>query len=163
MTTLHTLPKSTARRARRGRGIAAGQGKTGGRGTKGQKARAGYNIPAGFEGGQTKLYLRLPKRRGEANRPRPGKATVTLGLLDRHFANGERVTLRSLRTKGLIDQAATRVKIVGTGTLTKTLKFAGVSFTGSVYTQLFGEKLTADKSKRHSELDSESGSRFRQS
>lgn len=137
MTTLHALPKSTNRRTRRGRGIAAGKGKTGGRGTKGQKARAGHNIPAGFEGGQTKLYMRLPKRRGESNSPRPGKASVTLGGLNQAFIDGERVTLSNLKKKGLISPQARRVTIVGTGTLEKKLKFAGVHFTASAHAVIY--------------------------
>src|SRR3989338_8293319 len=96
MTSLHDLPKVTRPNVRSGRGIAAGKGKSAGRGTKGQKARAGARIPAGFEGGQTKLYRRLPKRRGEGNSPKPGRASVTLAQLDSQFTAGERVTLKSL-------------------------------------------------------------------
>lgn len=137
MTTLHTLPKSTKKHSRRGRGIAAGQGKTGGRGTKGQKARAGHNIPAGFEGGQTKLFMRLPKRRGESNTPKPGKVTVTLGLLNHAFAAGERVTLQALKRKGLVSSNARQITVVATGTLDKTLKFAGVHFTASAHALVY--------------------------
>lgn len=61
---LHSLPKITQSKKRVGRGIAAGQGKTAGRGTKGQKSRSGHNIPRFFEGGQTKLFARLPKVKG---------------------------------------------------------------------------------------------------
>lgn len=145
MVMLHSLPKTTKPRHRKGRGIAAGQGKTGGRGTKGQKARAGHNIPAGFEGGQTKLYMRLPKRRGESNGPRTGKATITLATLDRHFAAGERVTPAVLIKKGLIAKSATNIRIVGTGTLSKQLKFAGVSFSGPVHAQLYSKTTTTSK------------------
>ncbi len=49
---------------RRGRGIAAGLGKTSGRGTKGQNSRTGGGVKLGFEGGQTKFSMRLPKNRG---------------------------------------------------------------------------------------------------
>ena len=45
-----------------GRGIGSGNGKTSGRGQKGQKARSGGGVRRGFEGGQTPLYRRLPKR-----------------------------------------------------------------------------------------------------
>jgi large subunit ribosomal protein L15 len=57
-------PNAGARKNRRrlGRGPGSGWGKTGGRGGKGQTARSGSSIPAGFEGGQTPLYARLPKR-----------------------------------------------------------------------------------------------------
>lgn len=53
------------RKSRVGRGISAGQGKTCGRGTKGQKARSGYNLPRKYEGGQTPLVMRMPKKRGK--------------------------------------------------------------------------------------------------
>lgn len=139
MSSLHELPRSTDSRIRRGRGIAAGRGKTAGRGTKGQKARAGHNIPAGFEGGQTKLYMRLPKRRGEGNAPRPGRAAVTLGTLDRHYKAGERVTVASLLNRGIVPVGTTSVRIVATGALTKSLKFSGVTFSPRVYETLYGK------------------------
>src|SRR5687768_17979078 len=49
-------------RKRLGRGIGSGLGKTAGRGHKGQRARKSGNVRPGFEGGQMKLYMRLPKR-----------------------------------------------------------------------------------------------------
>ncbi|MBI4023218.1 50S ribosomal protein L15 [Candidatus Berkelbacteria bacterium] len=140
MTSLHQLPKLTRRKRRPGRGISAGQGKTAGRGTKGQKARTGYNIPAGFEGGQSKLYLRLPKRRGLRNQARATRATVTLRTLEAAYQTGERVSLATLKHKGLISSQARGVKVVATGQLTKALKFAGVQFTKSVYEQLYSQK-----------------------
>lgn len=140
MADLHNLPRTTNRAKRVGRGIAAGQGKTAGRGTKGQKARTGANIPTGFEGGQSKLYMRLPKLRGLGNNPRTVRATVTLAQLDKTFANGDVVSLDTLKAKGLAHGGAQAARIVGTGTLTKTLKFRGLSFTASVYETLYGKK-----------------------
>lgn len=62
---LHELPAPPRRPKKRvGRGIAAGQGKTAGRGTKGQRARTGFKLPRRFEGGQSSLIMRLPKKRG---------------------------------------------------------------------------------------------------
>lgn len=142
MADLHNLPRTTTRSKRPGRGIAAGQGKTAGRGTKGQKARTGANIPTGFEGGQSKLFMRLPKLRGLGNKPRTVRATVTLAKLDSTFANGDVVSLETLKMKGIVSKAAESAKIVGTGTLTKTLKFRGLSFTKSVYAALYGTKQT---------------------
>ena len=54
------MKKKTSNRV--GRGIGSGNGKTSGRGQKGQKARSGGGVRRGFEGGQTPLYRRLPKR-----------------------------------------------------------------------------------------------------
>lgn len=65
MINLSELPKTETRKAKRvGRGVGSGKGKTAGRGTKGQKSRSGYNIPLRFEGGQTPLVQRLPKKKG---------------------------------------------------------------------------------------------------
>lgn len=62
---LHELSiKAKPSKRRRGRGIAAGLGKTSGRGTKGQNSRTGGGVKLGFEGGQTKFSMRLPKKRG---------------------------------------------------------------------------------------------------
>ena len=114
---LHELTKLTHRKARVGRGIAAGQGKTAGRGTKGQKARTGKGAPTGFEGGQTRLYRRLPKKSGFQS-IRPQYATITLAMLERTFADKARVDLKALKTAGLI-QAGERARIVKSGTLTR--------------------------------------------
>lgn len=60
---LTTLPKIKRNsRIRVGRGIGSGKGKTSGRGVKGQKARTGHHSVKGFEGGQTPIYMRLPKK-----------------------------------------------------------------------------------------------------
>lgn len=147
MADLHNLPRTTTRVKRLGRGIAAGQGKTAGRGTKGQRARTGANIPTGFEGGQSKLFMRLPKLRGLKNGPRTAKATVTLAQLEKHFQSGDVVSLETLKQKGVLDNSAECVKVVNTGTLTKKLKFRGLSFTKSVHAALYGEKQAAQSTK----------------
>ncbi|MBI2590153.1 50S ribosomal protein L15 [Candidatus Berkelbacteria bacterium] len=135
MAFLHNLKQVSNRAKRRGRGIAAGQGKTGGRGTKGQKARTGANIPTGFEGGQSRLYIRLPKRRGEGFSPRFDRAAITLEKLDQVYQVGERVSVRTLKNKGLIKPKIISVKIIKRGQLTKSLKFSGVRFTQSIHQQ----------------------------
>jgi large subunit ribosomal protein L15 len=55
-------PGATSSKKRKGRGPGSGLGKTSGRGGKGQTARSGSSIRPGFEGGQTPLYRRMPKR-----------------------------------------------------------------------------------------------------
>ena len=60
---LENLPKIKRNsKIRVGRGIGSGKGKTSGRGVKGQKARTGHHSVKGFEGGQTPIHMRLPKR-----------------------------------------------------------------------------------------------------
>ncbi len=145
MTKLHALPSIGRKPKRLGRGISAGQGKSAGRGTKGQKARTGFNIPAGFEGGQTKLFMRLPKLRGRRFPHRQKPATVTLGQLEARFKDNERVTLATLKAQGLVDSSARAAKVVATGTLTKKLKFRGLTFSTAAHAQLIKGKQRAAK------------------
>lgn len=134
---LNNLPKTVKKTKRHGRGIAQGLGKTAGRGTKGQKSRSGFNIPAGFEGGQTKIYRRLPKKRGLGFTSKQKPETVTLAMIEKNYKDGERVSLKSLKKKGLISKYAIGSKIVAKGALSKNLKFAGIKFTSTAYNQIF--------------------------
>jgi len=107
--------------------------KTAGRGTKGQKARSGSSVDPLFEGGRSTLIDRLKKVRGFKS-PRPKRATVTLGVLERHFQPGEEVSRESLIGKKLFTPAALRggIKIVSKGTLSKKLLFdSRIRFSGS--------------------------------
>lgn len=108
------------RRKRLGRGISSRRGTFSTRGVKGQKARAGARIRAGFEGGQTPLYARLPKRRGFQS-PHEQAAVVNLDTLERHFQAGAMITRAALVTAGLIHRDARRVKILGDGAVSKAL------------------------------------------
>ena len=88
-----TPAQVTKTRTRVGRGIGSGLGKTSGRGHKGQKARSGGGVRRGFEGGQTPLYRRLPKR-GFTNIHAKTYTEVTLTMLNK--ATTEEVTAESL-------------------------------------------------------------------
>ncbi|MGD8237378.1 MAG: 50S ribosomal protein L15 [Armatimonadota bacterium] len=122
---------SKRKRRRVGRGISAGQGKTCGRGQKGQKART--NVRPGFEGGQTPLYRRLPKLRGQTNRAmnigihRKRYAVVNVGQLERFEANAD-VTPESLRAAGLVKGRSHGVRILGKGELSKPLAVVADGF-----------------------------------
>ena len=86
---LHELqPAEGSRKVRNrvGRGTSSGNGKTSGRGQKGQKARSGGGVRLGFEGGQTPLFRRLPKR-GFTNVNRKEYAVINLDVLNR-FEDG---------------------------------------------------------------------------
>lgn len=112
--------KLVTSRKRIGRGIGSGTGKTAGRGTKGQKSRTGHHkMPAAFEGGQMKMIMRLPKRKG-FKAPNKMHITLTLGALNQ-LADGAEVTLKELKKQKLVPQTATSVKIVAGGELTKKL------------------------------------------
>jgi len=110
------------RKKRLGRGISSGTGKTSGRGTKGQKSRAGARIRAGFEGGQTPIYQRLPKTRGISRRQKPSTKAINIMDLERVFPAGATVDLKSLATNGLINEGEYPVKVLGDGEITKALK-----------------------------------------
>ncbi|HLS91137.1 MAG TPA: 50S ribosomal protein L15 [Limnochordia bacterium] len=116
---LHELkPAPGSRKARRrvGRGIGSGLGKTSGRGHKGQGARAGGGKGPGFEGGQTPIYMRLP-RRGFNNKAFAVRyAVVNVGRLAQ-FEKGETVTPERLVEAGIVKDLKDGVKILGDGEL----------------------------------------------
>src|SRR3954465_13522176 len=91
---------SRQERKRKGRGIGSGNGKTAGKGHKGQNARSGGGVRLGFEGGQTPLYRRLPKR-GFTNISRKEYAIVNLDALNR-FVEGREVTPELLIETGVV-------------------------------------------------------------
>lgn len=121
---------SKHRRRRVGRGIAAGQGKTAGRGTKGQRARTGRGIKPYFEGGQLPLVRRLPHTRGFKNIFRVPYAIVNLGALEAKFDAGAQVTPETLAARGLV-HPSTRVKVLGSGELSKALTVKAHAFSAS--------------------------------
>jgi large subunit ribosomal protein L15 len=105
-----------------GRGIGTGHGKTAGRGSKGQYASAGAKLFGGlFEGGQTPLFRRLPKRGFSHNMWRKHFHVVNVGDIDRVFAAGERVDPAALKAKGLAKGQADGVRVLGEGEVTKKL------------------------------------------
>ena len=116
----------TKSRTRVGRGMGSGLGKTSGRGHKGQKARSGGGVRRGFEGGQTPLYRRLPKR-GFTNVHAKTYTEVTLTMLNK--ATTEEVTAESLIADGIISKANDGIVILATGNLEKKLAVKAKRFT----------------------------------
>jgi large subunit ribosomal protein L15 len=126
---LHELkPSEGSRRERKriGRGHATGQGKTAGKGHKGQNARSGGGVRLGFEGGQTPLFRRIPKR-GFTNFARKEFAIVNLDALN-HFADGTDVTPALLIETGLVKKELNGIKILGSGSVTKKLTVTAHKF-----------------------------------
>ena len=113
-------------RKRLGRGIGSGNGKTAGKGHKGQNARSGGGVRRGFEGGQTPLYRRLPKR-GFTNIHAKTYTEVTLTMLNK--ATTEEVTAESLIADGIISKANDGIVILATGNLEKKLAVKANRFT----------------------------------
>ena len=114
---------------RLGRGHGSGNGKTSGKGNKGQKARSGGMGKLGFEGGQTPLARRLPKR-GFTNFTRKEYAIVDLDQLNR-FADGTEVTVELLKNTGIVKDLKCGVKVLGDGELEKKLVVKANKFTKS--------------------------------
>ena len=104
---------------RRGRGHGSGNGKTAGKGHKGQNARSGGGVRPGFEGGQTPLYRRLPKR-GHNVRNSKQIVAINIRLLD-VFEDGQIVDIEALKAKGLVSNPRDGVKILGDGAIGKKL------------------------------------------
>lgn len=127
---LHELqphPGATKERKRVGRGIGSGHGKTCGRGHKGQKSRSGdRKMPPWFEGGQTPLHMKVPKR-GFVSPNRVEYTPVNVGVLDKLFEDGAEVTPEALAEKGLCSKKDL-VKILGDGEITKKLKVKAHAF-----------------------------------
>ena len=113
-------------RKRVGRGIGSGLGKTSGRGHKGQKARSGGGVRRGFEGGQTPLYRRLPKR-GFTNIHAKNYTEVTLTMLNKSQATD--VTAETLLAEGIIGKIQDGIVVLATGKLEKKLNVKAVKFT----------------------------------
>ena len=112
-------PGSRTKPYRKGRGIGSGNGKTAGKGHKGQKARTGGTIRRGFEGGQTPLMRRIPKR-GFNNKFAKVYATINVSDLNK-FEDGATVTLESLVNCGIVRKEYDGLKVLGNGELTKKL------------------------------------------
>lgn len=129
---LHELQPATGSRKVRnrvGRGTSSGNGKTAGRGQKGQKARSGGKVRLGFEGGQTPLFRRMPKR-GFLNINRKEYAIVNLDQLN-VFEDGTEVTPAVLKEAGIVRAEKSGVKVLGNGELTKKLTVKAAKFSKS--------------------------------
>jgi len=120
---LHELepsPGSHKARKRVGRGPGSGHGKTSTRGQKGQRARTSVNVPKAFEGGQTRLTMRIPKWRGFHNKWKKTYAVLNLTRLNR-FEAGADVTPEQLVDAGIIKDVGAGIKVLGSGDLTRKL------------------------------------------
>lgn len=121
-------PKSKNQvRKRVGRGISAGGGKTAGRGTKGQKARTGFNLPIRFEGGQSPLIQRLPKKRGIKARTK-NLIIIKTSKISKNFSEKETVSAKTLQEKGLIKKldANQKIKVLFDKAINKKIKLKGL-------------------------------------
>ena len=114
-------------RKRVGCGIGSGHGKRSTRGQKGQRSRSGYSKRHGFEGGQTPLYRRLPKR--GFNHPAPDWSVVNIG--DIAELKLTEVTPAILQQNGLAKKQVLGVKILGNGELSSAVTVSAHQFSAS--------------------------------
>ncbi len=147
----YQLQKIVRKKKRVGRGWGS-RGAKSGRGQKGQKSRAGYTRKAGFEGGQTPLYMRLPKGRGaKQNFPSQVKkpVAITVKALEKLEA-GRIVGPGVLRTAGLLSRRSQTWKLIGNDKLSRklTIRAHGVSA---------GAKAAVEKAGGKVELIAENG------
>ncbi len=127
---LRPSPGAMKERKRRGRGPGSGLGKTSGRGHKGQKSRGNSKVEPWFEGGQTPIQRRLPKR-GFKNFNKKVYALVNVRTLEEKFEDGEEVTPEVLLERGIIKKLLDGVKILGDGEITKPLIVKANAFSKS--------------------------------
>jgi large subunit ribosomal protein L15 len=113
-------PKKNTRRV--GRGISSGAGKTCGRGYKGQGSRAGSGRRYGYEGGQFRLYMKMPIRGFSNDRFKQTLDSINLDLIEKIYNDGETVNIESLKARGYIKGKSYGIKILGNGELTKKVK-----------------------------------------
>ncbi len=167
---LSNLKPAQPRKARKrvGRGLGSGKGRYSGRGIKGQKSRSGsHKMPAGFEGGQMPIDMRMPKLRGNTSADampigpfRTYSQPVNVRDLEARFKAGEEVSPEALVAVGLLKNTRTDVKILGVGELTKSLAVTAHGFSksarekieaaGGSVTWLRGEPVPKAKKKRPS-------------
>ena len=112
-----------------GRGMASGHGKTSGKGHKGQNARTGGGTRPGFEGGQTPLFQRLPKR-GFTNINRKEYQIVNLDKLNQ-FDECTEITPETLLENKIVKKAKVSVKVLGNGTVDKKLTVKAHKFSSA--------------------------------
>lgn len=135
---LHNLtPGNAERKSRRrvGRGPGSGLGKTSGKGHKGAQARGGYARRLGFEGGQTPLHRRLPKR-GFNHGDRWPKAIINIDVLCERFNDGAVISSEDIVAAGLVHRETGGVKVLGRGDATKKLTLRVQAITPSAQSKI---------------------------
>jgi large subunit ribosomal protein L15 len=125
---LKPAPGAHTKKTRVGRGEGGKRGKTAGRGTKGTKAR--YQVPAGFEGGQMPIHMRLPKLKGFRNRFRVEYQVVNVATLSKLFPQGGTIGVDELVDAGAVRKGEP-VKVLGNGELSVKLDITANAFSDS--------------------------------
>ena len=127
---------STKESKRIGRGHGSGQGKTAGKGHKGQWARSGGGVKPGFEGGQTKLAMRIPKRGFNNKNFATVYAIVNVSDLEAKFESGAVIDQAALVECGLINKTLDGIKVLGRGEITKSFTVQAAKFSETAKTKI---------------------------
>lgn len=141
---LDQLKNTTKKRKpckRVGRGTGSGVGKTCGRGEKGSGSRSGYKSRAGYEGGQFRLFMKLPIRGFSNFEFKKRIETINLSQIDAVFNDGDTVNEETLRQKRLIASKCDGIKILGDGELTKKVKIEANAISASAKDKLQKAKI----------------------
>lgn len=135
---LENLPKTAELKAskRVGRGPGSGMGKTSTRGENGQKSRSGASIKPWFQGGQSPLYRRIPKRGFNNARFTTRYAIINLSDLNKFFNDGDVVSEEVLKERGIIKKRLSGIKILGNGNLEKKLTIKANRFTTTAVSKI---------------------------
>ena len=138
MMKLENLPKSKETKAtkRVGRGPGSGMGKTSTRGQKGQHARSGSGISAWFQGGQSPIYRRVPKRGFNNAQFTTRFAVINLSDLNKFFNDGDEVTPELLKERGIIKKQLDGIKVLGNGELEKKITVKANRFSSTAVTKI---------------------------
>ena len=142
---LENLVKTPEAKSRKrvGRGPGSGMGKTSTRGENGQKSRSGASISPWFEGGQSPLYRRIPKRGFNNARFRIEFATINVSDLNK-FNDGDVVTPELLKEKGIVKKQLCGIKVLGNGTLEKKLTVRAQKFSSAALEKIENAGGTAE-------------------
>jgi large subunit ribosomal protein L15 len=130
LSNLEPVPGSRRRPVRLGMGEGSGTGQTATRGQKGQRSRSGDGKLVGFEGGQTPLIRRIPKRGFTNGLFKVVYQVLDLGTLDRVFKNKAEITIEDLRIHNLIS-GRKPVKILSDGEIKRAIKVSAHGFSAS--------------------------------
>lgn len=139
---LNSLPESKKIK-RVGRGPGSGMGKTSTRGEKGQKARSGVSIKPWFQGGQSPIYRRIPKRGFNNAAFTTRYAIINLSDLNR-FNDSDVITLELLKEKGIIKKELSGLKVLGNGNLEKKLTIKANRFSSIAVSKIESAGGTAE-------------------
>ncbi len=135
---LNTLPKTAELKTRKrvGRGPGSGMGKTSTTGENGQKSRSGVSIKPWFQGGQSPIYRRVPKRGFNNARFTTRFAVINLSDLNKFFNDGDVVSEEILKERGIIKKRLSGIKVLGNGNLEKKLTIKANRFTSSAVSKI---------------------------